>query len=72
MLTLRTTRTRQEASSRPRAVDLGGRKDFSYFTNANQFAGYLAMLLPFLAVIFFETAGRWNRLLWAYCFVGTR
>ena len=53
----------------PQYFEVWAGRIFSYFNNANQFAGYLAMLLPFLAVFFFETAGRWSRLLWAYSFV---
>ena len=53
----------------PQYFEVWAGRIFSCFTNANQFAGYLAMLLPFLAVFFFATAGRWSRLLWAYSFV---
>ena len=39
---------------------------FSYFTNPNQFAGYLGMLFPFFVMFFFTTAGRRIRPVWGY------
>ncbi|MEE8583243.1 MAG: O-antigen ligase family protein [Acidobacteriota bacterium] len=39
---------------------------FSYFTNANQFAGYLGMLFPFFVMFYFTTAGRRIRPVWGY------
>lgn len=42
---------------------------YSYFTNTNQFAGYLNLLLPFFTVFFFISVGKRIRLFWAYLIV---
>ncbi len=38
----------------------------SFFTNPNQFAGYLNLLFPFALLMFFSSAGRRIRFLWAF------
>ena len=43
----------------------------SFFENANQFAGYLNLLLPYLLTGFFASANQRLRPLWGYLVVGT-
>lgn len=39
---------------------------FSFFTNPNQFGGYLAMLSPFFVMLFLTRTGRRTRPVWGY------
>ncbi len=39
---------------------------YSFFSNPNQFAGYLNLLFPFLIVFFFTQPRKKTRLLWGY------
>ena len=48
-----------------------GARAFSFFTNPNQFAAYLNLLLPFYFVFILTSAGRRIRLLWIYLFAWT-
>lgn len=39
---------------------------FSFFTNPNQFGGYLGMISPFFVMLFFNSSGRRIRPMWGY------